>query len=205
MTRCSEAARPVALGELEQLAPPPSQDPVRAAAAIVEAAERESAALRQRAVADGYAEGIRRGQEEAAAALGPAMELLGSALAEAVAARDAIVDAAELRAVQLALAIAEKILVGAIAARPERVVDVVRGALRGLIDGERIVVCVNPDDVELVRAAGTELGDANIEVHGELRVARGGALVRTSVGEIDARVEKKLDAVRELVAAELRA
>ena len=59
MTNCSEAARPFALDELEQLAPPPSQDPVRAAAAIVEAAERESATLRQRAVADGYAEGVR--------------------------------------------------------------------------------------------------------------------------------------------------
>ena len=205
MTRCSEAARPVALGELEQLAPPPSQDPVRAAAAIVEAAERESAGLRQRAVADGFAEGVRRGREEAAQALAPTMELLRNALAEAVAARDSIVDSAELRAAQLAVAIAEKILVGALEAQPERVVDVVRGALRGLLDAERIIVCVHPEDVELVRAAGHELADAHIEIHAEQRVPRGGALVRTSVGEIDARVEKKLDAVRALVAAELRA
>lgn len=207
MTRCSEAeaARPVALGELEQLAPPPSQDPIRAARAIVEAAQAESAALRQRAVADGYAEGIRRGREETAAALAPAVELLSSALAEAVAARDAIVDAAELRAAQLAVAIAEKIIVGAIEAQPERVRDVVRGALRGLLDAERILVLVNPDDVELVRTAGGDLGDAHIEIHGEQRVPRGGAVVRTSVGEIDARIQQKLEAVRELVAAELNA
>ena len=133
------------------------------------------------------------------------MELLRNALAEAVAARDSIVDSAELRAAQLAVAIAEKILVGALEAQPERVVDVVRGALRGLLDAERIIVCVHPEDVELVRAAGHELADAHIEIHAEQRVPRGGALVRTSVGEIDARVEKKLDAVRALVAAELRA
>jgi flagellar assembly protein FliH len=204
MTSCSEAARPVALGELEQLAPPPSQDPVRAAAAIVEAAERESAALRQRAVADGYAEGVRRGQEETAATLTPSIEILAAALAEALAARDAIVESAELRAAQLAVAIAEKILVGALEVQPERVADVVRGALRGLLDADRIVVCVNPEDVELVKTAG-ELTDAKIEIHGEQRVPRGGALVRTSVGEIDARVATKLDAVRALVAAELHA
>jgi flagellar assembly protein FliH len=203
MTSCSEAARPFALDELEQLAPPPSQDPVRAAAAIVEAAERESATLRQRAVADGYAEGVRRGQEETAATLTPSIEILGAALTEALAARDAIVETAELRAAELAIAIAEKILVGTLAVQPERVADVVRGALRGLLDADRVVVCVHPDDVELVKTAG-ELTDVKIEIHGEQRVPRGGALIRTSVGEIDARVDRKLDAVRELVAAELR-
>jgi flagellar assembly protein FliH len=88
---------------------------------------------------------------------------------------------------------------------PERVVDVVRGALRGLLESDRVVVCVHPDDIELVRAAGLGSPDQHLEVHGERRVARGGALVRTSVGEVDARIDRKLDAVRALVAAELGA
>lgn len=205
MTSCSEAARPFALGELEQLAPPPSQDPVLAARAVIDAARAEADALRAQAVQDGYAEGLQLGREETAASLAPAMDALRAALEEAIGARDGIVETAETRAAQLAVAIAEKILVGAIEVQPERVVDVVRGALRGLLEAERIIVCVNPDDVELVRAAGHELSDAQIEVHGEQRVPRGGALVRTSVGEIDARVEVKLAAVKALVAAELRA
>jgi flagellar assembly protein FliH len=204
MTSCSEAARPVALGELEQLGPPPSQDPVRAARAVVEAAHAEAESLRARAVEDGFAEGLRLGREESAVALAPAVEALQSALAEALAARDEIVGAAETRAAQLAVAIAEKIVVAAIEVQPERVADVVTGALRGLLDAQRIVVCVHPDDVELVRAAGVDHSDAQIEIHGEQRVPRGGALVRTSVGEVDARLGTKLDAVRALVAAELR-
>ena len=205
MTSCSEVARPVALAELEQLAPPLSHDPVRAARAVIEAAEAQAQALRERAVQDGFAEGLRLGREETATALAPAMEALQSAVGEALAARDLIVDGAELRAAQLAVAIAEKILVGAIEVQPERVAAVVSGALRGLLDAERIVVCVHPDDIELVRAAGIAHTDAHIEIHGEQRVPRGGALVRTSVGEVDARVETKLAAVRDLVAAELRA
>ena len=206
MTSCSEPeiARPVALDELEQLAPPPSHDPVRAARAVVEAAEAEAEVLRARAVEDGYAEGVRLAREETAAALAPAMDALQNALGEALAAREAIIVAAEVRAAQLAIAIAEKIVVGAIDVQPERVVAVVTGALRGLLDAERIVVCVHPDDVELVRAAGVDHSDAHVEIHAEQRVPRGGALVRTSVGEVDARVDTKLDAVRALVAAELR-
>lgn len=205
MTSCSEVARPVALAELEQLAPPPSHDPVAAARAVIEAAEAEAHSLRARAVEDGFAEGLRLGRQESAAALAPAMETLHSAVGEAIAARDRIVDGAETRAAQLAVAIAEKILVGTIDVQPERVAAVVAGALRGMLDAERIVVCVHPDDIELVRAAGIAHTDAHIEIHGELRVPRGGALVRTTVGEVDARIATKLDAVRDLVAAELRA
>lgn len=205
MRKCSESATPVALSELEQLAPPPSLDPIRAAEAVIESARRESERLRSQAVQDGFVEGVRRGQEESAASLAPALEALRSAMDEILAARDEIVDDAERRAVGLAVSIAEKIVAGALDAQPERVIAVVRGALRGLLDSDRIVVCVHPDDVELLRLAGQEQGGPQIEIFGERRVARGGALVRTSTGEIDARIETKLAAVQALVATELRA
>jgi flagellar assembly protein FliH len=207
MKTCFEAgsadARPVALADLEQLGPPPSQDPVAAARAIIDAARAEAETLRARAVEDGRAEGIREGRETASAELGPAVAALEQAVAEARDARDALLDEAEVRAAQFALAIAEKVVAGAVEIEPERVVDVVRGALRGLLDGDRIIVSVHPDDVELVRAAGLGGAETHIEVHAERRVARGGALLRTVVGEVDARIERKLDAVRTLVVAEL--
>ena len=202
MKTCSDAA-PVALGELEQLAPPPSQDPVAAARALIDDARAEAAALRARAVQDGRAEGVRLGREEASAELAPAVAALEQALAEARPIRDAWLVEAVARAARFAIAIAEKVVAGALDVEPERVVDVVRGALRGLLDGDRIIVSVHPDDVELVRAAGLGSHEAQVEVHSERRVARGGALVRTAVGEVDARIERKLDAVRTLVTAEL--
>jgi flagellar assembly protein FliH len=207
MTNCSDVALAslVALSELEQLVPPPSEDPRLAAEAVIEAARSEAGALRAQAVQDGFAEGLQRGLEQSAAALGPAMAALRSALEEALGARDAIVDSAEARAAELAIAIAEKVVAGALTVAPERVIDVVRGALRGMLDGDRIVVCVHPDDVELVRSADNELADAHIEIFAERRVARGGALVRTSVGEVDAQIATKLEAVQALVAAELSA
>jgi flagellar assembly protein FliH len=196
-------SHPVSLAELEQLAPPPAQDPVAAARAVIEEALAEAETLRTLAIEEGRAEGLRLGREAVAVELAPAAAALGQAIEEARVLRTEIAEAAEARAVELALTIADKVVAGALDIQPERVVDVVRGALRGLLDGERVIVCVHPDDVELVRAAGLGSAEAHLEVHGERRIARGGALVRTSVGEVDAQIERKLDAVRALVAAEL--
>ena len=104
--------------------------------------------------------------------------------------------------------LAEKIVAGTLDAQPERVLDVVRGALRRLTERRRVTILVNPDDLEIVRAASggfaAELGGIeHCEVQSERRLARGGAVVRTDEGQIDASVETQLARARELVEAEL--
>ena len=79
--------------------------------------------------------------------------------------------------------LAEKIVGAAVAVDPELVVEAVRGALRGLVERERVTVLVHPDDLELVRGAmgglvATLGGIEHSEVQAERRVAprrRGGA------------------------------
>ena len=63
---------------------------------------------------------------------------------------------------------------------------------------------VNPDDLELVREAMGGVvaalgGIEHCEVQAERRVGRGGAVVRTPDGDVDARVETKLERAREVV------
>jgi flagellar assembly protein FliH len=60
------------------------------------------------------------------------------------------------------------------------------------------VVFVNPQDEGLVRAALE-----GVDVQSERRVARGGAVVRTAVGEIDATARAKIDRARAVVEQEL--
>jgi flagellar assembly protein FliH len=86
----------------------------------------------------------------------------------------------------------------------------VRGALRRLAERRRVVVLVNPDDLEVVRAAAegfaAELGGIeHCDVQAERRVERGGAVVQTDEGQIDACVETQLARARELLEAELGA
>ena len=197
--------------DFEQLSPPPRVEKPRSmddahdrARAIVAAAEAQAAAIRDQARRDGHAEGVAAGRDELRQLGGPAVQALTEAAARVRDLEAQTADALERQAVVLAMDIAEKVVAGAIDVEPERVLDVVRGALRAIVERERIVIQVNPDDLEIVRGALAELtgalgGIEHVEVQEERRVQRGGAVVRTVVGEVDANIRTKLDRAREAV------
>jgi flagellar assembly protein FliH len=181
--------------------------PVDAASAVMAAlaqAQQEADALREAAIAEGFA----AGRAEALAALAPALAAVSQAAAEVENHQSEMAEALERRAVELGLSLAQKILAGALEVEPERVIESVRGALRGIVERERIIVLVSPEDLELVRDAmenvrATLGGIEHCEVQAERRVVRGGCIVRTAVGDVDARVETKLERAREVVAMAL--
>ena len=171
---------------------------------IVATARLEADSIRERA----YAEGVAAGRAEASAQAAPAVQALGAAIVQVEEERAQLASEMEEASVSLALQIADKALTAAIAAHPERVVDVVRGALRCLVERERVTILVHPDDMELVREATDGLvgqlgGIDHIDVQEERRMGRGGAIVRSTAGEIDARVETKLERAREILQEEL--
>jgi flagellar biosynthesis/type III secretory pathway protein FliH len=170
----------------------------------IDAAKAEADRIREEARAEGYAAGLAQGFEDAQQNLAPAGRALAEALQEAVTQSDRLAASLEREAVELAMAVAEKVVAGAVAERPERVLDVITGTLRGIVERSRLTILVHPDDVPLVRAGigavVDELGGVDhCEVQAERRVARGGALLRTSEGEIDVRLEAKLERAGELL------
>jgi flagellar assembly protein FliH len=191
-------------------APAPSLEvAARQARALLAAAETEAGRIRDEARAAGYDEGFAAGREAARAELTPAASAMGAALSELNDLQAHAADRVEREAVGLAVHLAEKVVAGAIAAEPERLLDVVRGALRTIVERERVVVFVHPDDLSLMREGVAELigslgGMEHLDVQEERRVARGGAILRTSIGEVDARLEAKLSRARETIEEELR-
>jgi flagellar assembly protein FliH len=213
----SVAEAPTAAFSFDQLPPEPagaritsaSADPRAMAEDFMAAARAEADDLRHTARQQGYEEGYQAGIAAAREELAPAATAMAHALAEAQQLRAEAADQVEARAVELSLRLAEKVLAGTLEVQPERVVDVVRGALRCLVDRERVTVQVNTLDLELVRdavepIASTLGGIDNIDVQEDRRVARGGALVRSAAGEVDATIETKLARAREVLESELR-
>jgi flagellar biosynthesis/type III secretory pathway protein FliH len=203
-------ATPFSFESLEPVAPVPARpagaSPADEVMTALAQAEAEAESLRASARAEGFA----AGRDEALAAVAPALAALEEAATEVRAERMAAAQRLEAHAVQLALMLAEKVLAGAVAVQPEVVVEAVRGALRGIVERERVTVLVHPDDLEIVRSAMDELrgslgGIEHCEVQAERRVSRGGAVVRTPDGDVDARVETKLVRAREVVEAALSA
>ena len=161
-------------------------------------------AVREQAFEEGVSAGIAQAQSQLdgpASALAAAADQLQALRTDAAA-------SVEADAVDLALRIAEQVVGAAIAADPELVVEAVRGALRRLVERDRVLILVNPDDLELVRDHVARLvgelgGIEHCEVQAERRVRPGGAIVRTSEGEVDATLETKLARAREVLEHEL--
>jgi flagellar assembly protein FliH len=168
----------------------------------------EVEALHAEARAAGEAEGRAEGLLAAHAEIDAALAAFNHAVAGVEALRDELAATFEREAVELAFAIAEQILAGALDVQPERVVDGVRGALRRLVDRHQITVLVNPADLELVSermdAVRSELGGIEqCDVQADRRVGRGGVVVETTAGEIDAQLDTQMQRAREVVAEAL--
>jgi flagellar assembly protein FliH len=159
--------------------------------------------------AAGHAQGFEAGLAEAHEQMASAIAALHAAAADLAGQREHLAAAVEGATVELGLRIAEQALGAAVAVDAERVVDVVRGALRRLVERDRVTILVHPDDLDLVRAASPALvaelgGMEHCDVQAERRVHRGGAIVRTVEGEVDATLETKLARAREVLEEELR-
>ena len=191
---------------LEPPAPPrPPRSDAEEVMDVLAQAQAEAEQLREAAIAEGFA----AGRADALAALEPALAALTQAVED--------VREQQLRGRGRARAACRRARPArwprrSSAARsrssPRRSLDTVTGALRGIVERERVIVLVNPADLEIVREAMEGIraslgGMDHCVVEAERRVGRGGCLVRTPVGDIDARVETKLERAAEVVASAL--
>ena len=158
----------------------------REARALVDSARAEALAIRESAAAQGREQGLASVTELAARAA-----LL----------RDRVLAQAEPELVALAFEVARRVL-DAVAQRDRAVVVEVAGrALEAVRQRRELTVRVHPDDASALREQEARLcgrlaGAPCIAVVEDASVGRGGALVETEVGTVDARLATQVDALR---------
>ncbi len=110
--------------------------------------------------------------------------------------------------VQLALAVARKIVGRDVSLGPDVVTRIIREALGQVEHAGRITIKLNPADLELLADIKPQLlsglpeaGRAAFEP--DEGIARGGCLIETDGGEVDARIERQFQVVEEAFRAEL--
>lgn len=157
-----------------------------AASASEEAApaEAELARLREAARAEGYAEGLAAGRVEGEQACGRIKQLVDSF--------GNTLDNLDFRladmVLELALDVARQVVVGELAVHPERILDVVNLALKEMAETSREArLLLNPDDAALVRPHLDKVLDKNrLRIVEDVRIVRGGCLIETAQGDLDA-------------------
>jgi len=110
--------------------------------------------------------------------------------------------------VQLALAVARKIVGRDVSLGPDAVTRIIREALTRVEHAGRITIKLNPADLELLADIKPQLlsglpeaGRAVFEA--DEGIARGGCLIETDEGEVDARIERQFQVVEEAFRTEL--
>jgi len=186
----------------------PSEPPPRdAAERLLAAANAEAEEIRERARAEGFEQGRAAGLEAGRAEIANAAGALADATRAVLEVREQTAEAVERDAIELGLKLAGKILPAALLARPEVVAYAVQGALRRVSAQRTLTVLVHPEDLEAVRAALGEKQQPGapepFDLQSDPRVERGGAIVRTAEGELDAQVRTQLERAAEIAFAEI--
>lgn len=147
-------------------------------------AEAELATLRDAARAEGYAEGLAAGRVEGEQACGRLKQLAESF--------GTTLDNFDFRladmVLELSLDVARQVVAGELAVRPERILDVVNLALKQMAETSREArLLLNPDDAALVRPYLDQVLDKNrLRIVEDVRIVRGGCLIETAQGDLDA-------------------
>jgi flagellar assembly protein FliH len=171
---------------------------------IMEEAERNANRLEADAKQRGYDDGMADGRAAAQAEMDEMMATMRGLIEMARAERHKIIESAEPELVRLSVAIAERILHAHIAVEPAAVLEIARAAISRIVDRETITVRVNPADLELMREHRDHLMSMNdvdnMRLIEDQRVDRGGVVLETQAGTVDAKLTTQLREVRRLMA-----
>jgi flagellar assembly protein FliH len=153
---------------------------------LASAPEIDPSAIERDAFTKGYAQGERAGAE-AAATRGEAMlRRLAQTIDELGALRAELIHKSERQLVQLAIAIANRVIQREITLDSELLVAMARVALDRLGDTSSATIRLHPEDHAAALAArGGELSTESVKVVADPIVSRGGCLVESDFGLID--------------------
>lgn len=189
--------RPGRFGGTEEPPASPPPDPAEAAARRAAQARQAREAALAAARREGYAEGYRDGlaalesfKQAYAQQLGGSFAALQTRFAEQL---DALEAGLAVQVADIAVALAGQVLRERLTARPEAVLRVAEEALAATVGSARALrMRLHPEDLQLVaREAGESLAARGVVLQADAGLARGGLLLDSELGRVDARLETR--------------
>jgi flagellar assembly protein FliH len=156
-------------------------------------------ALKAAAWTEGFQQGYDEGLKLAAQEQEETLARLGSLLGQVAADNEELLRGLETQVVELALAVAEKVIAREARTDPQIILSVVRSALSEVHDATELRIHVNPDDVPLLEQRWQEMLPRSVAAHSELivdeLVERGGVIVETRIGYVDSQLKTRINQV----------
>lgn len=151
-------------------------------------------ALEREAFAKGYAQGERAGHEAGAKRAEATLRRLTLTLEELSRLRKSVIRETEQQMVQLALTLARRVVKREVTLDPDLVGAMAHVALDRLGQDSPATIRLNPDDYAAVVASrGEGWAGSHVTVVADAAIARGGCLVESDFGMVDASVDAQID------------
>ncbi len=171
---------------------------------MIKEAELKVSEIEHEAYKKGYEAGREEGYNEGQAEVMRLVDRLGTIISTAVDIRDDIIRSSEKLMTDMILMIARKVIKDEIVERREVVINNIKEAIMRVKDRDRIDIRVNFADLDMTTAHKDELirmmeSLKKVNIYEDSRVDRGGCIIDTDVGAIDARISTQLDAVEESI------
>lgn len=159
--------------------------------------------LKEQAAYDqGYEQGYANGKEQIEVECQDLIKESSTILQEAQDDRLKIINSAEKEIVEIAIAIAKKVIHRELENNPEYILDIVKAALNKASDAEELTLRVNPLDHDLVSANQDQLGTSamgiqKLRVKSDATVNSGGCVIDTPLGTVDGRIERQVGEIEQ--------
>jgi flagellar assembly protein FliH len=169
---------------------------------ILETARLETERLAQEAYEEGFRKGRADGEDEFRKEVGASAEALAAVSESIRAAHGAFLESLEPQVLSLVQAIVQRVLYRDMRADPDLVLRTVRHALENLTDRARLLVRLNPADLEVVRNHKLTFleefdGVRQMELMGDDTITSGGCIVESELMQVDAQLDERLERVFE--------
>lgn len=157
---------------------------------------------------EGYQKGFEEGQRTEKAKFDGALNALQRIFEEFELLRQSLTNEAEIAIVKLSLSIARKLLDREIEVNPDSVLSVARCALRKVVDSTKIKIRINPSDIKTVenhkdKILGQLGKNSAIRIESDGTIQRGGCIIETSFGDIEAQIDKQYQIIEQALIKEL--
>ncbi|RKX88489.1 MAG: flagellar assembly protein FliH [Spirochaetes bacterium] len=176
----------------------------KSAAELTAKVEADLDSIRKKAEEEGYEAGLEKGYAEGQAEVERLVQQLHSIIDKTIEKRNEIIDESETQVINLVVMIAKKVVKVISENQKNVVVNNVIQALRKLKSRGEVLIKVNLADVELTSEHIKDFmrmveNIRSVTVVEDSTVDRGGCIIETDFGEIDARISSQLHEIEEKI------
>ncbi len=175
---------------------------------LIENAKKEVARIEKEAYGKGYDDGKEKGhretREEGVQKLLPCIDAFEKSLKEIAACRALTYKNCEAELVELFNTLSQRVIHRELGRSNEFILDVIREAMKELVQQEKITIRLNPEDSDYAEGFKPELIKEtgkikNIFIEKDVSITKGGCVIESNFGEINSQVESKIHEIEKAV------